>query len=235
MPETNEHGQLVGDEVAGWSPRPLPAPVSLRGAHVTVEPLASVHYSDLYAACCGPADEALWTYRTVPRPTSLPQLWMHLAGLVDDPAQLPFALVPTEGPHAGTAAGIASYARIDPTHGQIEVAGILLARSLQRTRAATEALHLLLAHAFDELGYRRLEWKCDSLNEASRAAAVRLGFTAEGRFRHHLVVKGRRRDTDWFSITAEEWPAIRDRHRRWLDPSNFDEDGRQRASLRALP
>lgn len=235
MPETNEHGQLIGDVIAGWSPRPLPAPVSLRGGHVTVEPLTSAHYADLYAATCGVVDDDRWTYRSVERPASLAELWMHLAGLVDDPDLLPFALVPTEGPRAGTAAGIASYARMAPAHGSVEIGGILFDAALQRSRAGTEALHLLLAHAFDELGYRRVEWKCDSLNEASRAAAVRLGFAPEGRFRHHLVVKGRRRDTDWFSITAEEWPAIRDRHRRWLDPSNFDEDGRQRASLRALP
>ena len=108
---------------------------------------------------------------------------------------------------AARPAGIASFTRIDPATGQVEVAGVLYARSLQRTRAATEAIHLLMRYAFDDLGYRRFEWKCDSLNEPSRRAARRLGFTYEGRFRHHMVTKGRNRDTDWFSVTDAEWPA----------------------------
>ncbi|GEP33265.1 hypothetical protein NSZ01_10330 [Nocardioides szechwanensis] len=134
-------------------------------------------------------------------------------------------------PLGGTAAGLASFMRIDPGFGQVEVAGVLYARSLQRTRAATEAIHLLARHVFETLGYRRFEWKCDSLNEASRRAARRLGFTYEGRFRQHMVIKGRNRDTDWFSITDGEWPAVRAAHEQWLDPANFDEDGRQRSSL----
>lgn len=111
--------------------------------------------------------------------------------------------------------------------GVIEVSGVLWARTMQRTTAATEAIHLMLGYAFDEFGYRRVEWKCDSLNEPSRRAALRLGFSYEGRFRQHMVIKGRSRDTDWFSITDSEWPAIRERQLRWLDPSNFGSDGRQ--------
>ena len=131
---------------------------------------------------------------------------------LDDPAMVTFALVALSGAAAGKAAGIASYMRIEPAHGQVEVAGILLGRSLQRTTAATEAMHLLMAHAFDELGYRRYEWKCDSLNEPSRRAALRLGFVEEGRFRNHMVTQGRSRDTDWFSVTDAEWPAVRAAH-----------------------
>lgn len=229
-----DHGPPVGEVVAGWEPRPAPQPVTLTGTHVTLTPLSSAHYSDLYAACCRPGDEDLWSYRSVERPTSLPDLWMHLAGVVERSDQVTFALVPAEGPSAGLAAGIASYARIEPAHGQIEVAGILLGRTLQRTRAATEALHLLMAHAFDDLGYRRFEWKCDTLNEPSRRAARRLGFTHEGTFRQHLVVKGRNRDTDWFSVIDAEWPEVREAHRRWLDPRNFGPNGHQRSSLRSL-
>src|SRR4051795_3139175 len=147
------------------------------------------------------------------------------------PALVTFVLVPL----GGSPSGIASYTRIDPATGQVEVAGVLYARSLQRTRAATESIHLLMRYAFDELGYRRFEWKCDALNEPSRRAAARLGFTYEGRFRHHMVIKGRNRDTDWFSVTGAEWPAVRAAHERWLDPANFDEDGRQRMSLAAAP
>ncbi|WP_435771553.1 GNAT family N-acetyltransferase [Nocardioides sp. SYSU DS0651] len=197
-------------------------------------PLTSAWFADLHVACCGPQDDDLWTYRPVDRPTSLPELWMHLAAVVDAPGTLTFALVPRAGEHAGRAAGIASYTRIEPAHGQVEVAGVLFGRRLQRTAAATEAIHLLMRHAFDDLGYRRFEWKCDSLNEPSRRAAARLGFRYEGRFRNHMVVKGRNRDTDWFSVTAEEWPRVRAAHERWLDPANFDDDGRQRAALSEL-
>ncbi|RJS45040.1 GNAT family N-acetyltransferase [Nocardioides cavernaquae] len=221
----------VGDAVPGWVPRPRPEPLRLQGRYVDVEPLSSAHYADLFAATCGPDDDSLWTYRPIDRPSTLPTLWMHLAAAVDSPVDLAFALVPREGPSAGAAAGVASYLRIEPAHGQVEVGGILLGRALQRSRAATEALHLLMGHAFDDLGYRRFEWKCDSLNEPSRRAAERLGFRHEGRFRNHMVVKGRNRDTDWFSVTDVEWPAVRERHEAWLEPSNFATDGQQRTAL----
>jgi RimJ/RimL family protein N-acetyltransferase len=223
-----------GEQLPDWTPRDWPQPVTLTGRYVTVLPLEAAYYSDLFAATCGPEDDALWTYRAIERPTSLPTLWMHLAELVDSPAHVAFALVPSEGAAAGRAAGIASYLRIEPAHGRIELGGVLLGRTLQRTRAATEAIHLLMRHAFDELGYRRLAWACDGLDESSRRAAARLGFTYEGRFRQHLVVKGRSRDTDWLSVIAAEWPAVRAAHERWLDPTNFDADGRQRTALSAL-
>ena len=231
MPELNSSGQYVGDVVPDWETRPAPEPVTLAGRYVRVVPLSSVHYADLFAAVCGPDDDGLWTYRPVAKPTSLADLWMHLAGLVDSPVDLTFALVPLEGESANRAHGIASYMRVDPRTGQVEVAGILLGRTLRRTRAATEAIHLLMGHAFDDLGYRRFEWKCDSLNEPSRRAARRLGFVYEGRFRNHMVTQGRNRDTDWFSVTAEEWPHVSAAHQAWLEPGNFDEAGRQRARL----
>ena len=232
MPELNALNQYVGDPVPGWETRPLPQPVDLVGRSVRVVPLTSAHYSDLFAAVCGPDDDPLWTYRPIARPTSLANLWMHLAAVVDAPDDLTFALVPTEGEGAGRASGIASYLRVDPRTGQVEVAGVLFARTLQRTRAATEAIHLLMRYAFDDLGYRRFEWKCDSLNEPSRRAARRLGFVYEGRFRNHMVTQGRNRDTDWFSVTDAEWPGVSAAHRAWLDPANFDGDGQQRTSLR---
>ena len=234
MVETNEHGQRVGEPATGWEPRPRPEPVLLEGRYVTVEPLTSARYADLFASTCGPGDDDLWTYRPVPRPGSLAALWMHLAALLDDPAAVTFAIVPREGESAGAAAGIASYLRIEPAHGQVEVGGVLFGRVLQRTRAATEAIHLLMRHAFDDLGYRRFEWKCDSLNEPSRRAARRLGFVEEGRFRNHMVVQGRNRDTDWFSVIDAEWPAVRAAHERWLDPANFDDAGAQRRRLGEL-
>lgn len=231
MPEQNEYGQYVGAPVPGWETRPAPEPVTLTGRYARVVPLSSAQYADLFAAVCGPDDGPLWTYRPIARPDALAALWMHLAELVDAPDNVTFSLVPTEGERAGKASGIASYLRIDPSTGQVEVAGVLLGRSLQRTRAATEAIHLLMRHAFDDLGYRRFEWKCDSLNEPSRRAAARLGFVHEGRFRNHMITQGRNRDTDWFSVTDAEWPAVRAAHERWLDPANFDDQGRQRTSL----
>jgi len=231
VPEVNDFGLPVGDVVEGWQPRARPEPVVLTGRYVRVAPLSSAHYSELFETVCGPGDGDLWTYRPVDRPASLAELWMHLAAVLDSPVDVTFTIVPTEGPYAGRPAGLASYLRIEPATGQVEVGGVLLAKALQRTRAATEAIHLLMRHAFDELGYRRFEWKCDSLNEPSRRAATRLGFSYEGRFRNHMITKGRNRDTDWFSVTDDEWPAVRAAHERWLDPANFDPDGRQLTAL----
>lgn len=214
----------------GWAPRPEPERITLSGRYVTVEPLSSAHYAELFAATCAPEDDELWTYLTTDRPADLPALWMLLARRLEtDPTT--YAIVPHEGARAGTPAGVFTLHAIDALNGSAEVGSVLFGRALQRTRAATEAIHLLQAYCLDELGYRRFEWKCNSLNESSRRAAERLGFTFEGRFRNARVVKGRNRDTDWFSIIDSEWPAIREAHERWLDPANFDADGRQLSAL----
>jgi RimJ/RimL family protein N-acetyltransferase len=143
-----------------------------------------------------------------------------------------FAIVPTE---TGQAAGLASLMRADVANGSIEVGAIVYGRSLQRSRGATEAMSLLMHHVFDDLGYRRYEWKCDKHNQPSRRAAVRLGFIWEGRFRNAVAYKGRSRDTDWFSITDSEWPRVRRALEEWLDDRNFDERGHQRVRLAARP
>jgi RimJ/RimL family protein N-acetyltransferase len=130
--------------------------------------------------------------------------------------------------------GLCSYLEIVPEHGTIEIGNIWFSLSLQRTTEATEGIHLLLSHAFDELGYRRVEWKCNALNARSRAAAERFGFRFEGIFAQHRVVKGRNRDTAWYAITDKRWPDLRDAFRQWLSPANFDDAGNQRLSLRAL-
>ena len=227
MPEVNEFGQPVGDRVRGWSPRPRPDAVTLQGRYVAVQPLAVDHAEALLATLCGPEDRSLWTYRATEPPGDVAGMTELVARTLAAPDLLTYVLVPSGGPPSG----LASYTRLDPATGQVEVAGVLFARSLQRTRAATEAIHLLMRNAFDDLGYRRVEWKCDALNEPSRRAAARLGFTYEGRFRHHMVTKGRNRDTDWYSVTDAEWPGVRAAHEAWLDPANFDEDGRQGTSL----
>jgi RimJ/RimL family protein N-acetyltransferase len=142
-----------------------------------------------------------------------------------------FTLNPLPGEHP---AGVAAYLRITPEHGVIEIGHIWFGASLRRTTAASEVIYLLASHAFDELGHRRLEWKCDSLNAASRRAAERFGFRFEGVFRSHMVVKGRNRDTAWYAITLEEWPAVREGFRAWLAPVNHDAAGAQKRSLGEL-
>jgi RimJ/RimL family protein N-acetyltransferase len=147
----------------------------------------------------------------------------------EDPMFFTLVRLPEERP-----CGVASYLRITPEHGVIEIGHIWFGASLRHTTAATEAIYLLAAHAFDTLGYRRLEWKCDALNRPSRRAAERFGFRFEGVFRRHMVVKGRNRDSAWYAITDEEWPAVRTGFQSWLRPENFDEAGRQRRPLRTL-
>ena len=230
MPSTNDHGQRVGDVVPGWTPRQRPTATVLTGRYVTLEPLSTDHAEALYGALCNPGDEELWTYRPTDPPADVPAMAALIEQTLAAADMVTFALVPA----GEEAQGIASYTRIDPSTGQVEIAGVLYARTLQRTRAATEAIHLSMRHAFDDLGYRRFEWKCDSLNEPSRRAAARLGFIYEGRFRHHMITKGRNRDTDWFSVTDTEWPAVKAAHERWLDPANFDDAGLQLAALSQL-
>ena len=221
----NHHGQPVGEPIPGWSPRPLPSPKFLSGRFASLAPLTVEHAPSLVEHVAGPDDDALWTYRPSERPVDLAEMRAFIEATVV--AAATFAVV-----SAGETRGIVSLLRPDPTSGVVEIGGILHARSVQRTPVTTETVHLLLRHAFDDLGYRRVEWKCDSLNEPSRVAARRLGFTYEGRFRQHVAVKGRNRDTDWFAMVDGEWPAVRAAHEAWLDHANFDPDGRQRSSLR---
>ena len=155
--------------------------------------------------------------------------WLEQVAKADDP--LFHAIVDLA---TGKAVGVATFMRIDPAHGVIEVGNINYSPLLQRQPGATEAMFLMMQRVFDELGYRRYEWKCDSLNAPSRAAALRLGFTYEGLFRQAVVYKGRNRDTAWFSITDGEWPALKRAHEQWLAPDNFGADGRQKQSLGAL-
>jgi RimJ/RimL family protein N-acetyltransferase len=204
------------------------------GRFCRVEPLdPDEHAADLFAANSDDNEGRNWTYlpEDQGRHRSLDQYrrWMETAAKSDDP--LWHAVVEAE---SGRAVGVAAYARIDRASGVIEVGGINYSPRLQRRAAATEAMYLMMRRVFDELVYRRYEWKCDSLNAPSRAAALRLGFRFEGLFRQAVVYKRRSRDTAWFSVIDSEWPVLRRGFERWLDPANFDGDGRQRASLSAL-
>src|SRR6516165_2714426 len=207
--QVNHLGQPIGFPLPEWTARPRPPRTAMEGRYCTVEPVDSARH----------AFARFEDYRD----------WLERDSLGDDP--LRHAIIERRG---GRALGVASLMRIDPAAGVIEVGGINYAPPLQRTPAATEAMYLLMRRVFDELGYRRYEWKCDSLNAPSRAAAQRLGFRYEGMFRQATVYKGRNRDTCWFSILDSEWPALKPAFERWLDPANFDAAGQQRQSLSSL-
>lgn len=228
----NEFDQPVGDDVPGWSPRELPSIKRLEGRSVTLVPLTPDHADDLLATTAAPGMESRWTYMFGGPFPDRASFATHLDGLINRRDGQSLAIVPNGGdtPH-----GNASLMRADPEAGVIEVGSIMFGPALAGTRASTEAIYLLARHVFDELGYRRFEWKCDSINERSRRAAERFGFAYEGTFRQHMIYKGRSRDTAWFSILDHEWPAIKAAYETWLAESNFDADGRQRSRLRAAP
>jgi RimJ/RimL family protein N-acetyltransferase len=228
MPDDARLGEPVD-----WSGAQPARPMELRGSHVLLRPVdAAGDAASLYRASHPPeGDERIWTYLPYGPYENTEALARMLleAAASEDPLFFAVAPLPEERP-----LGIASYLRITPDEGAIEIGHIWFGTPLQRTVAATEAIFLLARHAFDDLGYRRLEWKCNALNEASRNAAERFGFTFEGVFRRHQVVKGRNRDTAWYSIVDDEWPPIRAAFESWLAPDNFDAHGRQRTSLRKL-
>ncbi|RXF70774.1 GNAT family N-acetyltransferase [Hansschlegelia zhihuaiae] len=214
-----------GLPVAG-GPAERPRSLALEGRHVRLGPLDPARdAADLYPATHGSEKARLFAY------------------LFDGPFESEAAMrdalaLAAEGPNAtvtfairdgasGRTVGRATYMRVEPAHRSLEVGSILFAPALARTPAATESMYLMARHAFEDLGYRRYEWKCDALNAPSRAAAERLGFRFEGVFRKHMIIKGRSRDTAWFAMTEDDWPAVKDAFEAWLAPANFDGDGRQ--------
>jgi RimJ/RimL family protein N-acetyltransferase len=201
------------------------------GRYCRLEPVEQRHEAQLFAAYMEAPDGRDWTYLFLERPENAADFRAYLAKLEKSEDPLHFTIVDTE---AGKCVGTAALMRIEPTHGVIEVGSITFAPRLKKTRAATESMYLMMRRAFDELGYRRYEWKCDSLNAPSRVAAARYGFTFEGIFRKAIVYKGRSRDTAWFSITADEWPRVRAAFEAWLDPVNFDNQGNQKRRLAEL-
>lgn len=228
----NPLGQPIGWTVKGWSPRPRPPRSVLEGRFCWVEPIdPERHAGDLYEAFAADAAGKIWTYLAYGPFADSAAFgeWLTKSCLGDDP--LFHAIVDSA---TGRAQGVASYLRIDPGPGVIEVGHINLGPALQRTAAATEAMFLMMRRVFDELGYRRYEWKCDALNEPSRRSAQRLGFRYEGLFRQAMVYKGRNRDTAWYAIVDRDWPALKRAYERWLDPANFDDSGRQRLGLSGL-
>jgi RimJ/RimL family protein N-acetyltransferase len=224
-------GMPVGPEVDA-SPAARPSRTVLRGRFVTMVPLDPSQHSDaLYEGTHGPDPERLWFYLGegpfVDRASF--RAFLERRAISDDP--LSFAIVMNT---SGRAVGHAAYMRITPEHRVVEVGNIFYGHELARTAAGTEAMYLMARHAFEDLGYRRYEWKCNALNERSRQAALRLGFSFEGIFRQHMIQKGRSRDTAWFAMLDHEWPARKAAFEAWLSPDNFDTDGRQHTRLSAM-
>ena len=228
---TIDADQPVGRPVHA-TPAPRPERTTLGGRFVRVVPLdAERHLDDLFACLGGLEQASLWTYMFdgpfADRTAFIEAMKKREAS--NDP--LFFAI---EEAGSNRAVGIASYMRIEPAHRVIEVGGIVFSPDLRRKPSATEAMYLMTRHVFEDLGYRRYEWKCDALNAPSRRAALRLGFAFEGIFRSHMIIKGRNRDTAWFSMLDTEWLALKAAFEAWLAPGNFDADGMQKQSLSAL-
>jgi RimJ/RimL family protein N-acetyltransferase len=219
----------LGEPVANWTPPPPPDAAAMQGRHVRLEPLeADRHAFDLHAVFQG--HDGLWDYMPY-GPFASASAYHRWAREREAGADPRFFVLRDAG--SGKCGGIASFLRITPDMGSIEVGHICIAPVLQRGVAATEAMFLMMDWAF-RAGYRRYEWKCNALNMPSRRAAQRLGFSFEGVFRNHMVIKGRNRDSAWFSVIDSEWPALREAYSVWLAPANFDPNGRQRERLSDL-
>lgn len=222
----------IGRALANWTPRPKPPRTPIEGRFCTLEMLdAGKHAADLFAANQLDKDGRNWTYLAYGPFAKLDEYraWVETVQKSDDP--LFHAIIDRA---TGKAVGVATLMRVDPANGVIETGHLNYSPLLQKKPAATEAMFLLMRRVFDELDYRRYEWKCDSLNAPSRAAAERLGFIYEGLFRQASVYKGRNRDTAWFSMIDSEWPALKRAYEAWLDAANFDADGKQKQSLSEL-
>ncbi|HEY8576760.1 MAG TPA: GNAT family protein [Devosia sp.] len=204
-----------------------PEPIVLAGRFVRLEPLAAAHARDIFeiSTMPGGAERYRWLFSTAPQ--TLEEVESRIAGATWGENRY----VAVVDQKSGKAVGQQGWMRIRPEHGSIEIGGVYWGLPMARTPLATEALYLFARHAFDDLGYRRFEWKCNDRNEPSKAAARRFGFTYEGLFRQDMILKGESRDTAWFSIIDSEWPALRAEYERWLDPANFDADGTQRTKL----
>ena len=223
-------GQIMSRILADWEPCPEPGAALLQGRYCRLEPYDEEnHISGLFSAICGPGNKALWDF--------IPM------GPFDRETELSEALAVTNAHHGWRTMvicrdeeilGVASFMRIRKVHGSAEVGCVIFGPKLQRTREATEAIYLFGKHLFNDLGYRRFEWKCNNANEASKRAAIRIGFQFEGVFRNDMVVKGQNRDTAWYAMTDEDWPAVKAGFEDWLTPSNFNGDGLQLGPLKVL-
>lgn len=214
-------------DLSHWTHRPRPLGETIEGRYARLEKLSATHAPTLYEASTR-EESYRWLFDHPPASREAFDDWVSAASKTADP--LFYAVIDRA---TGRAEGRQAFLRITPDHGVIEIGSILWGPRIARTRVATEALYLFAEHAFEALGYRRFEWKCDAENAPSRQAALRFGFTFEGIFRQHMVVKHKNRDTAWFAILDGEWPALKARYQRWLAPENFDAAGKQRQRLAA--
>lgn len=229
---TNQYGQPVGDPLPQWQSRLRPSRATLNGKFCYLAPLdAERDFTALFNAYQQAADGRDWTYLMGERPENATAMRGHLEMLQGNTALVNFVVFDS---HNSIPVGTLAFMRIEEAIGVLEIGHINWSPLMKRRSCATEAIYLMLRAAFDELGYRRCEWKCDSLNEPSRQAALRFGFSYEGRFMKALVTKGRNRDTDWFAMTEDRWPAVRTAFERWLDEGNFTADGQQKQRLQAF-
>lgn len=227
----NEFGQAIGPEVAGWTARPRPPRAAMGGRACRLEPFEPRHAPGLFQAYREDREGRNWTYLGY-RPSETEDEFQRFAEATYSGEDPLFHVVVDAA--TGRELGVASYLRIDPANGVIEVGHINFSPLMQGSVQSTEAMYLMMRRVFDELGYRRYEWKCDALNAPSRRAAGRLGFSYEGTFRQAMIYKGRNRDTTWFSILDSEWPRLRAAFEAWLSPENFDLNGRQIQRLEDL-
>jgi RimJ/RimL family protein N-acetyltransferase len=231
MNQHNHFGQPVGDALPDWQPRPYPQRQTLQGRLCYLEPLAGKHAEALFAAHQLAPDTRSWTWLLREPDSSVEEFSAWVAGLTGLSDPIHFAVIDRQ---TRQPVGSLALMRIDANNGVVEVGHVHFSPLLSRTAMATEAHWLLMRYVFDTLGYRRYEWKCNSLNEPSRRAAQRLGFHYEARFRQALVIKGHNRDTDWFSIIDAEWPQIDSAMQKWLASDNFSADGQQIRTLESL-
>lgn len=212
------------------SPKPArpPQPVTLEGRYCRVEPLTVAHSADHFAAISGPEADARHRWLFGYPPSDVAELKSWIIEATASKEHMYFAVI---NKATGRCGGRHALMRLRPEHGSIEIGGVLWGEGIARTRLATEALYLTARHLFEDLGYRRFEWKCNNQNAPSKRAATRFGFTFEGVFRQDMIVKGENRDTAWFAMLDGDWPALRQKYEAWLLPENFDDDGRQKTPL----
>lgn len=227
---TNKYGQPVGFPLPDWKPAPFPPQSYLNGQHCKLVPLELSHCDALFQAFSQATDDRDWTWLGAEKPAGLQEMKLWIENKISDPALVAWAVVEMKSGHS---VGVVGYSNIDTVNGAIEIGHVTWSPMMQRTAMGTEAIYLLLNNAFS-LGYRRIAWRCDSHNLASRNAAERLGFTFEGRFRQAMTRKQRNRDTDWLSIIDSEWPAVKCALSGWLSQDNFTVDGEQKRRLESF-
>lgn len=227
----NIHHQPIGESVTDFEPLNFPDIKQLDGRYSSLVKLSKSHINDLFNVLCNEDNDANWTYLFSEPIHDYDVFADYIKGLMSNVNSYYFAIIDH---NCQKALGYLSLMNIDSINGKIEVGNVHYSNQLKKTKVATEVQYLLAKYVFEQLGYRRYEWKCDSLNEPSRKAALRLGFMYEGMFRQAVIYKGRNRDTTWYSMIDKEWPVLNERFEQWLSPNNFDEDGQQRIRLQDI-